>query len=323
MAEKLYVCISLDVEEEGLFSGRYASRNPPLKNIPLLERLRPLISDLDFRLTLFCAYAVFADDAAWQTLARLASFPEVEIGAHLHHWSTPPWSGQGAGEPVRTHLLAPELLRKRLESLLSLGSRRLGQPITSFRMGRWDLKRAILPMLADLGIEVDSSICPLRAFKNGANHFLSPPDPYWVETPCGRILEAPITQLSLVRGLERFWFRLAALRPAWLDSYHFIGAVSANPVWHSLHVMKLATRLHYARGGRALNFFWHSSELMPGASPNVPDQAAADRLLKKIISFCEWLRENFNVEAVSASQLATLPIAAVYPVLAPSPDGDW
>lgn len=323
MSDTFYICISLDVEEEGLFSGAYASRNPPLTNIPLLSKLTPLLEKLGFKLTLFCDYAVFADSGAWAAVSSLAATGLVEIGAHLHHWSTPPFTDDRTGEPVRTHLLPAALLRARMENLLEIGKNRAGHALTSFRMGRWDLKRPLLPLLAELGIKVDSSICPLRAFRNGANHFLAPASPYWVGTPSGNILEAPITQIPLLKGGDRAWAKLCANRQSWLDRFHFFGALSANPVWHGLPVMKMTSRLHFWRGGRVLNFFWHSSELMPGASPNVPDQAAAEKLLAKIFTFCAWLRANFQIEAVTASQLAALPIAADYPLLAAFPNGDW
>ncbi|MBD5640926.1 MAG: hypothetical protein HDQ91_00715 [Desulfovibrio sp.] len=323
MSDTLYVCISLDVEEEGLFSGHYASRNPPLTNIPLLAQLAPLLHELDFRLTFFCDYAVFADSGAWAAVSRLAESQKVEIGAHLHHWSTPPFSANGSGEPLRTHLLPPRLLRERLENLLEKGKERAGHPLASFRMGRWDLRRQLLPLLAEHGIKVDSSICPLRAFKNGPSHFLAPAEPYWVGTPAGRILEAPITQIPIFSGLERIWMRLWTKRQAYLDSWHFFGALSANPVWHSLPVMKMAARRHFARGGRVLNFFWHSSELLPGASPNIPDQQHAARLLQKIFTFCKWLRLNFKIQPLTASEIAALPIAARFPQLPEPADGDW
>ncbi len=87
----LRVVISLDVEEEGLFSGRYAATGCGVRNVELLPRLAPLCRDLGFPLTLFCAYTVFASAPGRAVLARMRDDYGAEIGAHLHHWSTPPW----------------------------------------------------------------------------------------------------------------------------------------------------------------------------------------------------------------------------------------
>lgn len=88
----LRVVVSLDVEEEGLFSGHYATSGCGVSNVSLLPRLAPLSRDLGFPLTLFCAHTVFADAGACRVLEQMRDHYGAEIGAHLHHWSTPPAS---------------------------------------------------------------------------------------------------------------------------------------------------------------------------------------------------------------------------------------
>ena len=292
-APALRVVVSLDVEEEGLFSGRYAASDCGVRNVALLPRLAPLSRELGFPLTLFCAHTVFASAEARPVLAWMRDHCGAEIGAHLHHWSTPPLvenrAGTGTaahkadGPPTRTDRLPRDLLRRRLRTLLDAGRDFQSAPLTSFRMGRWDLKDVVRPLLAEAGINVDSSVCPLRAFRDGPDHFLAPADPYWAEDLSGRrLLEAPITQIPLSPALARLWYGLARRKAGLLDSFHFWGALSPNPVWHSPRVMRLASRLHARRGGKVLSLFWHSSEMLPGASPNVPDQAAADARLQYI-----------------------------------------
>ena len=91
MTEKsvVHVAVSLDVEEEGLFTGQYARRAYTVANTACLKRLDPLCEQ-GVRPTLFCAYSVFRDAAARRELARLRDTFGAEIGAHLHHWNTPP-----------------------------------------------------------------------------------------------------------------------------------------------------------------------------------------------------------------------------------------
>lgn len=305
---KLYVWISLDVEEEGLFSGHYASRNTTTRNVAFLRELAPITTEMALPLTLFCSYSVFASTKACKILESMKCEHGAEIGAHLHHWSTPPYvpEDESGHNPRRTHMVPRELLLSRLEKLLCTGEEILGSPITSFRMGRWDLKATLLPLLAELGILVDSSICPLRAFQNGADHFLAPADPYWQELPEGKnILEAPITQIEILRGLAPIWHKIAT-HNNYLDLFHFFGAISANPLWHKDWAMRLAAKLHVKRGGHVLGFFLHSSELMPGGSPHIPDKSSSKALLKRICDFCAWLHETFAVEGVTASRLADI-----------------
>ena len=323
----LRVIVSLDVEEEGLFSGSYAAKGCGVRNVALLRRLAPLTNELGFPLTLFCAHTVFAEAEACAHLAWMRDHCQAEIAAHLHHWSTPPLDADAAqpapekqGPPTRTDRLPRELLRQRLRTLLDAGRDFQGAPLTSFRMGRWDLKSVVRPLLAEEGITFDSSVCPLRVFHDGPDHFLAPSDPYWLADAPG-LLESPVTQIPLSRTLAQLWHGCAR-GAAWADSFHFWGALSPNPVWHSAAVMRAATRLHMARGGQVLSLFWHSSEMLPGGSPNIPDQKAADALYSKIYNFLAWLARNYAVRGITAAQLrAQAPGLDFGP--RPSGKGDW
>lgn len=328
------VVVSLDVEEEGLFTGNYPSTNCAVRNVALLRRLAPLSTELGFPLTLLCAHAAFADAEARRTLAWMRDRAGAEIGAHLHHWSTPEEHREHGdpgrpslprqGPPERTDALPREVLRRRLRALLRAGRDFQSAPLTSFRMGRWDLKASVRPLLAEEGILVDSSVCPLRCFPGGPDHFLAPADPYWPVAADGSspLLEVPITQVPLHPWPARAWYGLfrRAGAPAALDAFHRLAALSPNPVWHSAGVMRMAARLHLARGGRVLSLFWHSSEMLPGASPNIPDQAAADALLARARDFLIWLKETWNARGVTLSSLHDEP---GFPFLSAPACGDW
>ena len=321
---RLRVIVSLDVEEEGLFSGRYAAAGSTAHNVSQLPRLAPLTRELGFPLSLLCTHAVFTTPEARVTLARMRDKLGAEIGAHLHHWSTPPL-GRETSPPVPADQLESQLLRARLRSLLRAGHDFQGEALRAFRMGRWDLKAAIRPLLAEEGIWVDSSVCPLRSFKNGPDHFLAPADPYWTE---GGLLEVPITQIALhpklplvlhaiARGLPEQHGRLL------LDGFRFWAAFSVNPVWHSATAMRLAVRWHLARGGKVLCLFWHSSEMMPGASPHIRTQEDADALLVRVYDFLRWLKETYRARGVTLAALAHDPLARSFPALSSGRTGDW
>ena len=301
----LRVVFSLDTEEEGLFSGHYARHNCGVRNIERLLRLAPITDALGFPLTLFCSYTVLSSTPALRVLETMRGRYGAEIGAHLHHWSTPPFgdcSQETAGTPERTDRMPRALLEARLENLLAKARSFLGEDPVSFRMGRWDLKRVLFPLLLAHGIHADSSVCPLRAHQGGADHFLAPAVPYW---PMGRnvpFLEVPLTQIPLHPFLARLWYGRFRGRPA-LDRFHFLAALSPNPFWHGGPVMRLSARLLALRGGPVLSMFCHSSELMPGGSPHVPDEAAAARVLGRIGNFLAWLRESMPVRGVTLGEV--------------------
>lgn len=333
VASPLAVVVSLDVEEEGLFSGSYPRQAPGLTNIPLLGRLEFLPREFGLPLTWLCDYPVLTHGPSLAVLENLLGRLGGELGAHLHPWNTPPFPDLPWPEPVSTAVMPIDTLRAKLETVQTAVRAFAGRPATSFRMGRWNLFRRAMAVLPEAGFTVDSSVAPLRHVPGGPDHFLAPADPYWVR-PGGPdtapLLEAPTTQVPLVPGLPRLFHGLARrLPPRSADALLGVSmktlTLGVNPVWMPEASMRLATRLHVRRGGRALTLFWHSSELLPGGSPHFPDQAAVDAFLAKVRRFASWLRRTFTVTGTTLTGLAGPDFS--WPSLrrstCPCSTGDW
>lgn len=293
--KRLSVAVSLDVEEEGLFSGRYRTREVPLLNLASLSRLEPLL-DLGVRPTFFCAYPVFISGCG-----QLRPFFAVaEIAAHLHYWNTPPLSDaaeQLTVVPARE--LTAEAYAAKLQNLLAAGEACTGQAIKSFRMGRWDLHRFMLPLIARMGICCDASVRPLHWRQDngcGPDHFDAPADPYYVETEAGKILEVPLTVLPLFR-----WLRYVP--PRFLPRFTHWGVLALLSIYHPLWLLQLTTILHVQRGGSVLSLTWHSSEMMAGGAPHMPDDATVQSFLAKMSAYCRWLMARYDVEWVHMADL--------------------
>ena len=307
----LYLAVSLDVEEEGLFGGQYARRGYSTSNTASLGRLDPLC-ERGVRPTLFCAHSVLADAPSCRALANLHDRYGAEIGAHLHHWNTPPLTLDGPGadaaladnaSSVPAAAVPEPLMAAKLESLMAAGRDFQSAPLTSFRMGRWDMHRNLWPLLAQAGIKVDASVRPLHCGatpKAGPDHFDAPCNPYWVAVGEKRIFEVPLSVTPLARSLPRLVDRVApGLRPGFKNW----GALSLLPVYHPLWAMQAVTRLFVARGGRVLSLTWHSSEMMPGGAPHLPDASAVDKLMQKILVWTDWLSSRWDVRSLTMDQL--------------------
>lgn len=307
----LYLAVSLDVEEEGLFGGQYARRGCSTTNTACLTRLAPLC-ERGVRPTLFCAHSVLADAASRRDLAAVRDRHGAEIGAHLHHWNTPPLTLDGPEADAALGDSAPRvpaaavpdpLMAAKLAGLMAAGRDFQSAPLTSFRMGRWDLHRNHWPLLAEAGILVDASVRPLHCGATplaGPDHFGAPRNPYWISTPKGRIFEVPLSVTPLLPCLPGLLGRVApGLRPGFKNW----GALCLLPVYHPLWAMQAITRLFAARGGRVLSLTWHSSEMMPGGAPHLPDAAAVDRLMSKILAWTDWLMTRWNVRCLTMEQM--------------------
>ena len=304
--------ISIDVEEEGLFSGRYLRIPSGVENVKELRRLEFITSEFGFPLTLLTTYSVAVSPPCREILLYFRDFFRAEIGAHLHHWSTPPFQDLPYSEPVRSDLLPRPLLEAKFETLLASIRDNLGVIPQAFRMGRFDIGEMVFNLLPKFGLNVDSSVVPLRRISGGPDHFLAPADPFRClpdpSRPDNSILEVPLTMVALVRAAPQLVHQLASRisernRNAVFTGFRHIASAGIHPAWFPLQSMKLAARLHRSRSGRVLNMFLHSSELKPGASPSFPTERAVDSLVDKIRKFLSWLLRTGPVEGVTLSQI--------------------
>lgn len=202
--------------------------------------------------------------------------------------------------------VSPELMAAKLATLMAVGRSFQGAPLTSFRMGRWDLHRAHWPLLAQAGVLADASVRPLHCARSPlqARTTLTLPPP-----PTGRLwrtrpyLSCPLRSRRLCRRCPVCCDRARQAGVAMRAGFRQWGALALLPVYHPLWPCAGITSLFVARGGRVLSLTWHSSEMMPGGAPHMPDAAAVDRLLHKILSWLHWLNERYQVRCLTLDEL--------------------
>ena len=208
--------------------------------------------------------------------------------------------------------MPPEVLAEKLASLSGAIEENLGVTPRSFRMGRFDWCPKLLELLPGAGFRVDSSMVPRTQQPGGADHYLIPSDPFPYASPGGEptgLVEAPVTMQPLWPAASRGAYRLARPLPNQAGlllkaGLSYVNTAGTQPVWFPLAYMKQAARLHQRRGGQVVNMFFHSTELMPGATPHLATPAAVGRLLRRIERFVDWLVATRGVQGTTLSRLA-------------------
>lgn len=308
------LAVTIDVEEEGLFSNRYDPRNVPVENVSSLAKLDAIFRNWGIHPTLLCTHAVVAQERHRDLLLNLREQWSAEIGAHLHHWNTPPLEELPHREPVPSELMDAPLLRAKLTTLLHTLNH-MGIAPTSFRMGRFNMGPRMFSVIEEAGFLVDSSIAPMRRYYGGPDHLAAPTDPYFPDPLDPRrpgdseVLEAPVTILPVLGWLGAFFQDIRTTQPmedriSWVAAN--LASLPAQPMWTGLKRLKAAAATHKSRGGRVLTIFFHSSELMPGGCPEHKTERDVDGFLSKLDTFFAWLRNTLQVESVTLSELGDL-----------------
>jgi hypothetical protein len=305
------LAVTIDVEEEGLFSDRYAHLDPPVENVANLKRLDQIFKKWSIRPTLLCTHAVVAQKRHQDLLLNLREKWAGEIGAHLHHWNTPPIKELAYREPVPSELMDTQLLAEKLETVLGT-IRQMGITPSSFRMGRFNMGPKMFSVITDAGISVDSSIAPMRRYYGGPDHLAGQTDPYFpnpidpLTSGTSPVLEVPVTIIPVFKRFGDLFQRMGTKGPlkdkiSWAAAN--IGSLPAQPMWTGIRRLKAAVSLHKRRGGKVLTIFFHSSELMPGGCPEHKTDNDVDEFLIKLDRFFSWLHNDLKVQSVTLSEL--------------------
>ena len=271
-----------------------------------LERLAFIPRDFGLPLTLLVTYQVARNPAACRVLARWRDLYGGEIGAHLHHWNTPPFADLTEAEPAASEKLPRALLRDKFDSLVSQIQAGLAVTPRSFRMGRFDAGSQVFSLLPEFGLEVDSSVAPLTRKNPDPRFFLAPADPFvlgGIGPEDKPLLEVPITLVPIVGKTPGLIDHLAALAPpTWAPAcgaYSAMGGSSGSSrpciLWCPCNWRLTST----AAAGRVLTMYFHSSELNPGTNPLFTTEAAVNRFVDKIRAFLTWLVQTGPVEGVT------------------------
>ncbi|NIL96738.1 MAG: polysaccharide deacetylase family protein, partial [Planctomycetales bacterium] len=151
----LDLIVTVDTEEEGLWSGTFRSRQNTVANIQEVPRFQQLCDRFGIRPTYLVDWPVLEDQPAVRILDGIQQAGGCEIGAHLHPWCNPPLAE--AVTPHETYMcnLTESAQRDKLVALTDRVQQRFGQRPTSFRAGRYGLDATGARLLAELGYRVD------------------------------------------------------------------------------------------------------------------------------------------------------------------------
>jgi hypothetical protein len=301
VTEPVRVMVTIDTEEDDW--GSYRPRGASVKNIRLLPELMDLWDRFGVRPTYFVNYPPMAVPEASEVLRSLARAGRCEMGVHCHPWNTPPVEEAGEGAATMMSRLPGEVNRAKLAVLTDRFVELFHARPRSFRAGRWGFGPSVARPLHDLGYEADFSVSPFVDWTRigGPDYTRASQRPYrfdpaepLVSREGGVLVEVP-TSVGFLRGPQRLSARvrgalarspLARLKVVGLlDSVGLLAQRWISPETStSREMIRLATSLT-RRGLPVLDLTFHSSSLLPGATPFVRTEVDRKQFLVSIESF--------------------------------------
>jgi len=291
------VAITIDTEEDNW--GHFGWEGATTKNILELWRVQEIFEKHGVRPTYLTNYAPVADAASVAVLGELAELESVEIGAHCHPWNTPPRTREGEAASMMS-VDGWETNRDKIASVLDRIEAELGSRARVFRAGRWALSASVAHALFDLGITVDCSVSPGIDWSSigGPDYSDAPFDPYrfdpaapLIPTSSGSMLELPPT-VGFLRGhpasqsRRRVWLERSPLSKlkvvGILDRSGLLTRRWLSPETSDGRTMVRLSDELLRRGFQFLQMTFHSSVLLPGATPYAANATERETFLKSI-----------------------------------------
>ena len=295
---KRYLVVSIDTEIDHDEEWRIA--DPPafssiVDGIPRL--LAPLFKRHQVVPTYLLSPEVIEDPECIAVLRRLGS--AAEMGTHLHLDFIEPdrrlfrhnMAGQRAAAIQAQCSLEVEM--RKMENLTRAFSDAFGFQPRSFRAGRFGIGPHTLEILARLGYLVDSSVTPGLRWKYAEgliDHRQWSQQPAWVYTAAGAILELPLS----IRPASRLSpiIREIPLLPRRFVSTRLFERVAGyrwlRPSWNGGEDL---IRYTEQSSEEILVLMFHSTEIIPGASPYAQLSEDVQRIIQSMDALFRYWRD--------------------------------
>ena len=233
----------------------------------------------------------------------------------MHPWANPPITGVTDDFSSHAVNLDINLFREKLNNLTMVLQDVLSTHPYSFRSGRWGMNEAMMRVLRDSGYRVDSSV---RPFYNDTafNYQTAKTYPYFPsfenilmhDEEQKDILEIPSSSgfnRAQFELLNKF-FQLVAQVPkaerlviGSLNKTGLVSKITVTPEAESAKDVIKCMDMIIARGERVINLFFHSSNLLPGATPYVRTEKDREQLLSTVAQCVDHAREKYNARFVT------------------------
>jgi len=314
--------VTIDTEEEGLWSGTYRSTGNSVENLKGIPWFQELCESLEVFPTYLVDSPVVADPWGSALLKSYQDAGRAEVGAHLHPWCTTPHGEELTRRNSWMVNLPEELQRGKLETLTREITAAMGRSPTSFRAGRYGMGTFAANVLVELGYVVDSSVIPFTDYsdQSGPDFSRARWRPYRVAAkdllqsdPAGRLLEIPVTVGFNAADFEQTWRRHQRFSEGWAQRLKWNGIldrlgigkrIKLSPEQSSTREMKSLIRRALSQQADCLVLMFHSSSLVRGLSPYASTEQSFAEFQGRVRGILQFWRRELGYPSPTMTQFA-------------------
>lgn len=310
--------VTVDTEEN--WTNGSPARMANVSNVHKIQELQNDYFDLfSITPTYLVNYPVAADKLCVKLLKEMCDSARCEIGAHLHHWYSPPFTEADVVSKSPQCKLPYEVEKQKMKDVTDILEREIGIRPVSFRAGRWCADGETIRILAELGYKVDLSVVPLADYtpEGGMDFTDAPFEPYFPsfedilkpsQDPAKHVLEIPVTQgfsRPDFEGMRKAYKKLIKIPRCLhimglLSSLNIISRIKLSPEASTFLDMKILVDACLKRKCKIIHISFHSCTNSVGNSPYSRTRKEKDARMKHLYNILEYVTKEKNIKSRTA-----------------------
>lgn len=297
--------ITIDTESDIQKSGK---ESVSLNNLSALPRFQTLCDKYGIIPTYLITYEVATHEETLKNMKNWQDSGRAEIGAHLHPWTTPPFSLKDK-ELRFPHSLPDKELTDKFNNLHESITKAVGQNPTSYRAGRWGFDDRQAELLKKHGYVADCSVTPKIDWRSmGGPDFRNAP--VYPSHFKNGLLEVPMTILftGFIKGernlFSKFFSRMPDsflkkvfnklfFRQKWFRVFPNSKKEDWQKLYRTAKVLKLPVML----------FMFHSNDLGAGTGQFTKTEADVEHIFRQFEELFSFIKE-IKAESVTLSDFS-------------------
>ena len=298
-----FFIITMDTEGDNLWNHKDGD-TIKTENVLYLQRFQSLCEKYGFKPVWLSNYEMMCDSRYVEFIKDVVARDAGECGMHLHSWNNPPVIGLKGHYTSLPYLIEydKDVMCEKIFFLTSLIEKEIGKRPISHRAGRWATNDIYLNILRKKGFLVDCSFTPYINWESSTGRtFGSKGSDYSNVKPSSYVLENGLLEVPVTTKFAHKFFLpdSFSIKGLFKQIFYFIKGYTywLRPNGHNLKQMKWIIRQN--RDKDYVMFMLHSSELMPGGSPNFKTEKDIEKLysdLDSLFSYASKTRKGITLE---------------------------
>ena len=289
-----YFIITIDTEEDNQWNF---DKEATTENVKFLPRFQELAEKYDYKPVWLTTYGMAQNNEFVDYFKEKQKKGLCEIGMHLHAWNTPPKYELKEVEKQRPYLIEYPLdvMENKIRELDNILTKKFEMKPISHRAGRWATNEDYFKLLKKYDYKIDCSVTPHIDWthtlgltgKQGTNYKEYPEQAYPL---FNGMLEVPVTIRQLrafektkIKTLKKFVKEVILYitkKSQWIRPSSSLCADGMKKVIDKCN-----------KNNEYIMFMIHSSELMPGGSPNFKTEESIEKLYQVIEELFKYSKQ--------------------------------